>query len=70
MDPADDTLYVAAHYGVLRVEDGDHERVADRWPAQALDVVAGRWHAATESGIHESTDDGRSWDVVLEPGED
>jgi hypothetical protein len=33
-------------------------------PAEALDAVDGRWHAATETGVHESTDDGRSWEAV------
>jgi hypothetical protein len=31
IDPGDDTLYVASHYGVFRVTDGKPERVADRW---------------------------------------
>jgi hypothetical protein len=35
-------------------------------PAEALDVIPGRWHAATQSGVHESTDDGASWELVLE----
>ena len=35
-------------------------------PVQALDVTPGRWHAATDSGIHESTDGGATWDVVLD----
>lgn len=30
-------------------------------PAEALDAVDGRWHAATESGVYQSTDDGRTW---------
>lgn len=31
----------------------------------ALDVTAGRWHAATTHGIFESTDEGQTWRVVL-----
>lgn len=33
-------------------------------PAEALDAVDGRWHAATESGVYESFDDGRTWETV------
>lgn len=34
-------------------------------PAQALDVVEGQWHAATESGVYESTDDGQTWQTLI-----
>ena len=34
-------------------------------PAQALDAVDGRWHAATESGVYESTDDGQTWQTLI-----
>lgn len=34
-------------------------------PAEALDAVDGRWHAATESGVYESTDDGLSWRTLI-----
>lgn len=34
-------------------------------PAEAVDAVAGRWHAATESGVYESTDDGETWRLVV-----
>ncbi len=34
-------------------------------PTEALDAIAGRWHAATESGVYESTDDGETWRLVL-----
>ena len=37
-------------------------------PAEALDAVEGRWHAATESGIYESTDDGQTWQKTIDPG--
>ncbi|QIK66399.1 hypothetical protein G7072_08545 [Nocardioides sp. HDW12B] len=35
-------------------------------PAEALDVTSGRWHAATATGVFESTDDGETWKLVLE----
>lgn len=34
-------------------------------PAEALDAVTGRWHAATESGVYESTDDGQTWHALV-----
>ena len=34
-------------------------------PVQALDASPRRWHAATETGIYESTDHGTSWKRVL-----
>ena len=33
---------------------------------EALDASPGRWHAATSTGIYESTDGGATWKVVLE----
>jgi hypothetical protein len=36
-------------------------------PAEALAAVEGRWHAATESGIYESTDDGQTWQKTISP---
>ncbi len=33
--------------------------------AEAVDAVAGRWHAATGSGVYESTDDGATWQLVV-----
>lgn len=33
--------------------------------AEALDASPGRWHAATASGVYESTDEGASWSAVL-----
>lgn len=32
---------------------------------EALDVTAGRWHVATDQGVFESTDDGRTWTTVV-----
>ncbi len=37
-------------------------------PATALDASPGRWHAATDTGVHESTDAGATWDRVLGHG--
>jgi hypothetical protein len=34
-------------------------------PAQAVDVVAGRWHAATASGVYESIDGGATWRLII-----
>lgn len=33
-------------------------------PAEAFGAVSGRWHAATGSGVYESTDDGQTWQTV------
>jgi len=33
--------------------------------AEAIDAIAGRWHAATESGVYESADDGETCQLVL-----
>ncbi len=33
--------------------------------AEALDVIEGRWHAATATGVYESTDDGTTWQSVI-----
>ena len=32
---------------------------------EALDAAPGRWHAATHSGVYESTDGGTTWDRVF-----
>ena len=37
-------------------------------PAEALDAIPGRWHAATGSGVYESTDDGQTWRLVVATG--
>ncbi|WP_372729139.1 F510_1955 family glycosylhydrolase [Nocardioides sp.] len=34
-------------------------------PAVALEVVAGSWYAATQSGVHTSTDDGATWSLLV-----
>lgn len=33
-------------------------------PAEAVDAIAGRWHAATHTGVYESTDDGATWRLI------
>lgn len=35
---------------------------------EALDASPGVWHAATESGVYESTDDGATWSLVIPNG--
>lgn len=32
--------------------------------AEAVDAIAGRWHAATDRGVYESVDDGATWRLV------
>lgn len=45
---------------------GDWDKVGTLdGPAEAIDAISDRWHAATESGIYESTDDGRTWKPVI-----
>jgi len=34
-------------------------------PAEAVDAIEGRWHAATESGVYESTNNGETWRLVV-----
>lgn len=81
VDPADDTLYVASHYGVFRVEDGSAERVADRWQDTMGFVVVGPGHFLGSGhpderenlppslGLVESTDAGETWEPVSLLGE-
>lgn len=33
--------------------------------AQAVNAIEGRWHAATETGVYESTDNGETWRMVI-----
>ncbi len=68
---ADGPLVGVAPDGTVMVSDN-----ASTWsaagsldgPAEALDVIAGRWHAATESGVYESVDDGQTWRLVVGSG--
>jgi hypothetical protein len=52
---------------VMVSRDGEQWQEAGRLdgPVQALDAVDGRWHAATATGVYESTDDGATWQPVV-----
>ncbi|WP_328527158.1 hypothetical protein OG984_15315 [Nocardioides sp. NBC_00368] len=82
VDPADDTLYVATHFGLFRVDDtGEAERVADRWQDTMGFTVVGPGHFLgsghpdlTEDlpphlGLIESTDAGETWTPLALQGE-
>jgi hypothetical protein len=81
VDPADDALYVASHFGVFRVEDGEPVRVADRWMDAMGFVVVGENHFLGSGhpdpdenlppslGLVESTDAGETWEPVSLLGE-
>ena len=74
IDPADDTLYVATHFGLFQVKD-DHEptRVADRYQDTMAFTVVGPGHFLGSGhpdlredlpphlGLIESTDAGQTW---------
>ncbi|HXH80336.1 F510_1955 family glycosylhydrolase [Nocardioides sp.] len=78
VDPGDNTLYVASHYGVFRVTaDGERERVADRWQDTMGFAVVGPGHflgsghpdlneedLPSSLGLIESTDGAETWDAV------
>lgn len=81
VDPADDTLYVASHFGVFRVEEGERTRIADRWQDTMGFVVVGPGHFLGSGhpdpreklppslGLVESTDAGETWEPVSLLGE-
>jgi hypothetical protein len=81
VDPADDTLYVAAHFGVFRVEDGERELVAGRQQDTMGFAVVGEGHFLGSGhpdpdenlppslGLIESTDAGESWEPLSLTGE-
>lgn len=81
VDPADDTLYVASHFGVFRVEDGERTRLADRWQDTMGFVVVGpgnflgsghpdpRENLPPSLGLVESTDAGETWEPASLLGE-
>lgn len=58
---------IAADGTVMTSQDGEQWQEAGRLdgPAEALDAVDGRWHAATATGVHESTDDGETWQPLV-----
>ena len=82
VDPADDSLYVATHFGLFRVDDaGDAARVADRWQDTMAFTVVGPGHFLGSGhpdlaedlpphlGLIESTDAGESWTPLALQGE-
>lgn len=81
VDPSDGTLYVASHRGVFRVQDGEHERTADRQQDTMGFAVIGPGHFLgsghpdpTENlpsslGLIESTDSARTWESVSLSGD-
>lgn len=83
VDPADGMLYAASHFGLFRVpEDGDAERVADRYQDTMGFTVAGpntfvgsghpdlqEPDLPTHLGLIRSTDAGETWDIVSLGGE-
>lgn len=58
---------IAADGTVMSSSDATHWKEVGQLdgPAGALDAVDGRWHAATESGVYESTDDGQTWQTLI-----
>lgn len=82
VDPADNSLYVATHFGLFHVPDGGKPtRVADRWQDTMAFTVVGPGHFLgsghpdlTEDlpphlGLIESTDAGESWTPLALQGE-
>ncbi len=83
VDPADGMLYAATHFGLFRVpEDGDAERVADRYQDTMGFTVAGpntfvgsghpdlqEPDLPTHLGLIRSTNAGETWDIVSLGGE-
>jgi hypothetical protein len=82
VDPADDTLYVAGHYGVFRVDDnGVPSRIADRWQDTMAFTIAGphtflgsghpdlREDLPPHLGLIESTDAAETWEPLSLQGE-
>ncbi|NYI77048.1 F510_1955 family glycosylhydrolase [Nocardioides panzhihuensis] len=82
IDPADDSLYVATHFGLFHVpDDGKPTRVADRWQDTMAFTVVGPGHFLgsghpdlTEDlpphlGLIESTDAGETWTPLALQGE-
>lgn len=82
IDPADDTLYVATHFGLFHVKDDQEpSRVADRYQDTMAFTVVGpgnflgsghpdlREDLPSHLGLIESTDAGRTWKPVALQGE-
>jgi hypothetical protein len=80
VDPANGTLYAAAHFGVFRIVDGKPERVADRWQDTMGFAVVGPGHflgsghpdlredLPSSLGLIESTDGAETWHSVSMQG--
>jgi len=82
VDPADDSLYIATHFGLFRVDGAKKpERVADRWQDTMAFTVVGPGHFLGSGhpdlsedlpphlGLIESTDAGESWTPLALQGE-
>ncbi|EGD42860.1 F510_1955 family glycosylhydrolase [Nocardioides sp. NPDC057772] len=82
IDPADNSLYVATHFGLFHVPDtGKPRRVADRWQDTMAFTVVGPGHflgsghpdltedLPSHLGLIESTDAGASWTPLALQGE-
>lgn len=81
VDPGDGTLYVASHFGVFRVVDGEPERVADRYQDTMGFAVIGPKHflgsghpdlredLPASLGLIESTDGAETWQSLSLLGE-
>jgi hypothetical protein len=81
VDPADGVLYAATHFGLLRLEEGRMQRVANRYQdTMGFEVVGpGRFLGSGHPdfrednppllGLIESTDAGRSWTPLSLRGE-
>jgi hypothetical protein len=81
IDPGNGTLYVASHFGVFSVEDGKHERIADRWQDTMGFAVVGPGHflgsghpdptedLPSSLGLIESTDSAKTWESVSLSGD-
>lgn len=80
VDPADDTLYAATHFGLFQFKDGTATRVADRWQDTMAFTVVGENHFLgsghpdlTENlpanlGLIETTDAGQTWTALALQG--
>lgn len=81
VNPEDDSLYVASHFGVFQVVDGEPVRVADRWMDAMGFVVVGADNFLASGhpdpdenlppslGLVESTDAGETWEPLSLLGE-
>jgi hypothetical protein len=81
VDPADGTLYVAAHFGVFRIAEGEPTRVADRYQDTMGFAVVGPQHFLASGhpdlredlpsslGLIESRDGAETWQPLSLLGE-